>query len=248
MADRIQIRRDTAANWTAADPTLAQGEIGWEIDTDQMKVGDGVTAWSSLDYWPIIPSAIDYDFVSNNDPATDVTGAELEELSDGSVTTLHGHPGSSFDGAKVWLTSNQSIPRKVLTVLDFDSEEWDTSAYWTAGSPTRLTIPGTGKYRIATNVVWELQTVDITTRGVVYKNGAIMVASERGDHSRNAASGGDAYIPASIGIHWICSLAAADYLEFYVWQDRGGSGGGATDVIGNASVDQASWASIERLE
>jgi hypothetical protein len=50
MADRIQVRRDTAANWTSADPTLAQGEIGYETDTDKVKIGDGSTAWTSLGY------------------------------------------------------------------------------------------------------------------------------------------------------------------------------------------------------
>jgi hypothetical protein len=51
MADIIQVRRDTAANWTSTDPTLANGEWGWETDTDKVKVGDGATAWSSLSYW-----------------------------------------------------------------------------------------------------------------------------------------------------------------------------------------------------
>jgi hypothetical protein len=50
MADKIQIRRDTAANWTSANPTLAQGELGYETDTDKLKVGDGSTAWTSLGY------------------------------------------------------------------------------------------------------------------------------------------------------------------------------------------------------
>jgi hypothetical protein len=50
MADRIQVRRDTAANWTSADPTLTQGEIGYETDTDKVKIGDGTTAWTSLGY------------------------------------------------------------------------------------------------------------------------------------------------------------------------------------------------------
>ena len=50
MADQIQLRRDTAANWTSSNPTLASGEIGLETDTDQFKVGDGTTAWTSLGY------------------------------------------------------------------------------------------------------------------------------------------------------------------------------------------------------
>lgn len=43
-------RRDTAANWTAADPTLLAGELAYESDTGKWKIGDGSTAWSSLAY------------------------------------------------------------------------------------------------------------------------------------------------------------------------------------------------------
>lgn len=50
MATLIQIRRDTAANWTSANPILAQGEQGYELDTYRFKIGDGVTAWNSLRY------------------------------------------------------------------------------------------------------------------------------------------------------------------------------------------------------
>ena len=46
----IQLRRDTAANWTSQDPTLSAGEIGVETDTLRGKIGDGVTAWTSLGY------------------------------------------------------------------------------------------------------------------------------------------------------------------------------------------------------
>jgi len=45
-----QQRYDTAANWTAANPTLAAGELGIESDTKYFKVGDGSTAWVSLAY------------------------------------------------------------------------------------------------------------------------------------------------------------------------------------------------------
>ena len=48
-----QQRRDTAANWTGADPTLLNGELGYETDTGKFKIGDGSTAWTSLSYLPI---------------------------------------------------------------------------------------------------------------------------------------------------------------------------------------------------
>lgn len=50
MTSRMQQRRDTAANWTSNNPTLAAGELGIETDTKKMKVGDGTTAWASLAY------------------------------------------------------------------------------------------------------------------------------------------------------------------------------------------------------
>ena len=48
---KIQVRRDSAANWSSVNPTLAVGEIGYETDTAKIKVGDGSTAWSSLAYF-----------------------------------------------------------------------------------------------------------------------------------------------------------------------------------------------------
>jgi len=47
---RIQQRRDTASNWTSANPTLASGEMGIETDTAKFKLGNGSTAWTSLGY------------------------------------------------------------------------------------------------------------------------------------------------------------------------------------------------------
>jgi hypothetical protein len=50
MPVQIQIRNGTAAQWTAANPTLAAGEVGIETDTRKQKFGDGTTAWNSLSY------------------------------------------------------------------------------------------------------------------------------------------------------------------------------------------------------
>lgn len=51
MATRIQVRRDTAANWAAAPTTvLSSGEIGFESDTLQFKIGDGAAQWQNLEY------------------------------------------------------------------------------------------------------------------------------------------------------------------------------------------------------
>jgi hypothetical protein len=46
----FRLRRDTAANWTAANPVLKLGEPGLETDTRKVKYGDGATAWNALAY------------------------------------------------------------------------------------------------------------------------------------------------------------------------------------------------------
>jgi len=44
---QIQVRRDTAINWTSVNPILAQGEIGYETDTGKFKIGNGTLAWTN---------------------------------------------------------------------------------------------------------------------------------------------------------------------------------------------------------
>ena len=51
MATKIQVRRDSAANWTSNDPVLDSGEFGYETDTGLFKIGNGSSAWSVLPYF-----------------------------------------------------------------------------------------------------------------------------------------------------------------------------------------------------
>lgn len=77
MSIQIQHRRDTAANWTAANTILAQGELAYETDTLLWKLGNGVTAWNSLPYWiPPIPKYTAH-------PAPPAVGCILYEMDDG---------------------------------------------------------------------------------------------------------------------------------------------------------------------
>lgn len=80
MATRMQQRRGTAEQWTNADPILAAGEIGFETDTNQFKIGDGVNAWSELSYFKNLEdlggSLDDYVLVSTKGQANGV--AELD--------------------------------------------------------------------------------------------------------------------------------------------------------------------------
>lgn len=48
MATRMQQRRGTLADWTATNPVLMDGEIGFETDTHMLRIGDGLTAYLDL--------------------------------------------------------------------------------------------------------------------------------------------------------------------------------------------------------
>lgn len=47
---KIQLRRDTAANWSTNNPTPSAGEPCFETDTGKLKIGDGATAYNNLAY------------------------------------------------------------------------------------------------------------------------------------------------------------------------------------------------------
>ena len=74
LDSRIQIRNDTAANWKAANPVLLKGELGIEIDTRKMKIGDGISAYTALKY-------VSEDIVVGNTGPTDAdTNYDVGEL------------------------------------------------------------------------------------------------------------------------------------------------------------------------
>jgi hypothetical protein len=47
---QMQARRGTAASWVSTNPTLSAGEIGFESDTNNFKIGNGTLSWSDLPY------------------------------------------------------------------------------------------------------------------------------------------------------------------------------------------------------
>ena len=67
---RIQIRNDSAEQWTYINPILMKGEIGIEADTNLFKFGDGITPWIDLPYvntqviiMNVPPAATDWNYL-----------------------------------------------------------------------------------------------------------------------------------------------------------------------------------------
>ena len=51
MYQPLKFRRGDSSEWSRKDPILREGEPGFEIDTGRLKIGDGETAWSGLEYF-----------------------------------------------------------------------------------------------------------------------------------------------------------------------------------------------------
>ena len=96
---RLQLRADTAANWTAANPTLLANEVGLETDTKKLKVGNGSAAWNSLAYFPSIVSG----------------GTVLGNLEIGSTGTLT-FEGSTADGFETTLAVTNPTADRTITL------------------------------------------------------------------------------------------------------------------------------------
>lgn len=102
------ILRDTRANQPAAGINgrlyFVTDELVWERDNG--------SSWDDVSALIGLPEDADYSDISANDASTDVTGAELEELTDGSETELHSHAGSGSGGgisADGWVSLSATL-------------------------------------------------------------------------------------------------------------------------------------------
>ncbi len=63
MSQHLQLRRGTAAEWSASNPVLRAGEPGYALDTGELRIGDGTTAWNSLDAFGVEPEVNTQDYI-----------------------------------------------------------------------------------------------------------------------------------------------------------------------------------------
>jgi hypothetical protein len=120
MAVNIQLRRGTAAEWVASNPTLTEGEVGVETDTKKLKVGDGLTVWSSLPYINLTPAAAAsiYAPIANPTFTGTVTGVTKSMVGLGSVdnTTDANKPVSTATQTSLDLKAPLASPTFTGTV------------------------------------------------------------------------------------------------------------------------------------
>jgi hypothetical protein len=134
---RIQLRRDTAANWTTANPVLAPGEAGVELDTGKFKLGDGSTAWTPLAYAGGSPPAAKVEALSDAATVTINVGNVAGYLDTLSQSTAFAHPSGTPSRMQSYTLRIRSTVVRALT--------WDPSFRGSALIPLPTATSGGGQ-------------------------------------------------------------------------------------------------------
>ena len=149
---RIQLRNDLAANWNSKNPRLNKGEIGIEIDTRKMKVGDGSTTWNALSYMGADANDILAVINENRDTCTQIELTQGQTDADGLATITSPKKGDTAIVSKLIVGDKRSY-----TAYVYNGENWaacdgnyradnvyfDEDLTYTANIGV-LTVPSTG--------------------------------------------------------------------------------------------------------
>lgn len=149
MAVQIQLRNDTAANWTSSNPTLAAGELGIETDTSLMKIGDGTTAWTSLSYFA---------------PDTNGVIAQIVDSAPTTLDTLNELAAALGDDANFATTVTNSIATKAPLNQTISSQNTNYSIQ-ASDSGSVIKVDGTVTITLSDNVLPAGARVDIINVG-----------------------------------------------------------------------------------
>lgn len=112
--------------------------------------------------------------------------------------------------------ANQSIPNNVSTAIIWDDLEYQNSspAMWTAGSPTRLTVPADGEYLMGGTARWAFNATGKRSCQLLVSGNFNLTLDER-----PAGATGNPACSLS-GFH---TMTAGAYLEMFVLQTSGGA-------------------------
>lgn len=147
MSKRLQLRRGSASEWIAASPVLYAGEIGLETDTNKFKIGNGVLAWSDLNYFA------DQNTIASQTGTTLQSYATTASLSSYVTTTSLTSTLNSYltTTAASNTYATQSSLSSYLTVTDASNTYALKDSPTFTGTPLAPTAsPGTNTTQIAT--------------------------------------------------------------------------------------------------
>lgn len=118
--------------------------------------------------------------------------------------------------ARVSRNANQSYTSGSSTSMSWDTENWDPAGMWSAGNPTRITIPsgGDGFYMLG---------CEMEFAGATAGNRQIQVLISGSGHIRQTIPSIGSGLATRVELSYGTQLDAGDYVEFQGRQDSGGS-------------------------
>lgn len=219
MADRMQFRRDTAANWTAYNPILLEGELGFELDTDQYKLGDGIHNWNDLPYrgLPCVQQRGESTTTPMSQKAVsdelDTIDSKISALASGTNVTLSLSPNVIYKGSAqtIALTGrmNGGTPTK-MELLD-----GSTILQTTTSSPITKNV--------SVNITDNTKTFGvrgevngITLNGSATLNARYPIYYGFGENAAAVATDANRYDPTTTAAHVYEKTASTNGQHFYI--------------------------------
>lgn len=102
--------------------------------------------------------------------------------------------------------ADQTITAGVLTILDFDTTEFNTGGY-TVDTTGRITVPSTGTYLITAGVTVEATISALTSAILVITRNGAVVSSANFDHTLSSGS------TSALSCSTIINLTASDIID-----------------------------------
>jgi len=252
MASKIQIRRDTLANWTSNNPVLSSGETAFVLDENKFKVGNGSSVFTDLPYLDSreseklktsrviqlsgdVSGSVTFDGSASVNISTEI---QPDSVALGSDTTGDYVSRISASGEGLSLTgsgesASVTISNTGVTSLYGTDNQVDVSS--SAGSVT-VSLPSTIHRNLQGNVTGNADTAS------KLQNARTIALS--GDLSGSASFDGSASISINATVQPDSVALGADTTGNYVSQITGsgngisvtGSGESASVVIENTGV------------
>jgi len=220
MANTIQVKRGTAANWTSTNPVLAIAEFGYETDTGKIKLGDGSTAWSALGYFA--PAGLPL-YTITPDPSS---------VDEGNTLTFNVGGENIADGTYYWtIESNAGDFTTTNGSFSISSNVGSFTVTPTADSTTE----GDETFEVAIRSSSITGTI-LQTSSTAIINDTSLTVSPIGQEEYTSAGTYSWTAPAGVTSVSVVAVGAGGYNAGEYTGAVGGGGGGALAYKNNIAV------------
>ena len=190
---KFLLRRDTTAGWASTGAILAVGEPGVNVDSGQMKIGDGVHTWNSLP------------FMGSTGP-TGTTGPQ-------GPIAVGTNAASSYG-----FSSNIVLSPGVQTVFRYDQTYVEYGTYLSGSPHTRLTVVDGGIYELITSIQFgNSGGTDALVLTWIRVNG-VQVDSTNGAFAVPANTN----LASLISVPYLLTMSAGQYIEVIAYTGSDG--------------------------